>query len=125
MEKPSAVVVKLPQCFDAKGARRLRHDIAHKMAGNSPAVILDMSRLQRMDVEGLDALVEVLGEVARRDGSLQLSEVSPEAATLLELTRVAPLLEKFPTVSIEAPAVTFSPEQVPSEERPVQLPAVA
>lgn len=125
MEKPSAVVVKLPEYFDARGARRLRHDVARKMVGNSPAVIFDFSRLHRMNVEGLDALVELLGEIARRDGSLQLSEVSPEAATLLEMTRVAPLLEKFPAVTIEAPAVTFSPEQVPSADQPVQLPAVA
>ena len=123
MEKPSAIVVKLPECFDAKGARRLRRDLARFAI--SPAVILDGSRLQSMDVVGIEALIAFLDELARRDGSLQLSEMSLEAATLLELTRVSRLLEKFPAVTVEAPMVAFSPEQVSEEERPVQLPAVA
>ena len=124
MEKPSAIVVKLPECFDAKGARRLKRDLMGKFV-SSPAVVLDLSRLQSMDGAGIEALVEFLDELARRDGSLQLSEMTPEAATLLELTRVSSLLEKFPSVSVDAPIVAFSPEQVAEEERPVQLPAVA
>lgn len=124
MEKPSAIVVKLPECLDAKGARRIRRDLAGKLVVNSPAVIVDGSRVRRLDHVGLEVLVELLDEVARRDGTLQVSHISPEAATLLELTRVGPLLEKFPGFAIEAPAVAFATERV-SEESPVQLPAVA
>lgn len=125
MEKQPVIVVKLPEFLDTKGARKLRHDLSNRRIGSAPAVIMDFSRLQRLDVAGVEALVEFLEEVARLDGSLQLSEISPEAATLLELTRVSQLLEKFPAASVEAPMVAFSPEQVPEEEGPVQLPAVA
>lgn len=129
MEKSSVIVMRLPEFFDAKRARKLRRDLAGKITVSSPVVIVDLSRLKRMDSAGLETLVELLDVVAKRDGKLQLSNMSPEAEALLELTRVGNLLSKFPGFSVEAPVVALTPEQVPEEseeeEGPVQLPAVA
>lgn len=126
MEKSSVIVMKLPEVFDAKKARKLRCDLARKMSVSSPVVIVDLSRLRRVDVAGLEMFLEFLDEIAKRDGKLQVTDVSPEAATLLEMTRVGSLLSKFPGFSVEAPVVALTPEQVSAEEEtPVQLPAVA
>ena len=67
-------------------------------------------------------------EVARQDGSLQLSGVSPEIATMLELTRVNQLMQKFPGFSVDAPQFEVAPETAPEEvpaESPAQLPVAA
>ena len=69
-----------------------------------------------------------MNEVARQDGGLQLSGLSPEAATLLELMRVNELMQKFPGFSIEAQQFEVTPEAAHEEapaESPVQLPVAA
>jgi anti-anti-sigma factor len=121
----SAVVVKMPEALDAKSARRLRRELKSKINGDAPLLVLDLSRVKHIDIPGLEGLLSCMEEVARHDGRLQLSGISPEAATLLELTRVHQLMQKFPGFSIEAPQFKVAPESVPEEvtaENPAQLP---
>jgi anti-anti-sigma factor len=121
----SAVVVKMPEALDAKSARKLGRQLKSRIAGDAPFVVLDLSRVKHIDLPGLEGLLLCMEEVARHDGSLQLSGVSPEAATLLELTRVNQLMQKFPGFSIEAPQFEVAPEAVPetvATDSPAQLP---
>lgn len=121
----SAVVVKMPEALDAKSARKLGRQLKSRIAGDAPFVVLDLSRVKHIDLPGLEGLLLCMEEVARHDGSLQLSGVSPEAATLLELTRIHQLMQKFPGFSIEAPQFEVKPEAVPETvpaESPAQLP---
>lgn len=124
----SAVVVKMPEALDARKARKLGRELKNKIAGESPLVILDLSRVKDIDLSGLEALLTCMGEVVRHDGSLQLAGVSPELATMLEITRVNQLMQKFPGFSIEAPQFEVAPESAPEKiaaETPAQLPVVA
>lgn len=128
MNTQSAIVVKLPETFSAAGARRLRNELRNKISDGVPRVVIDLSQVKNIDLNGLEALLSCMDEVARRDGALQLGELSQEAATILELTRMDKLFHKFPKFSLDAPTVTLSPEVVPedvSAEAPVQLPVVA
>jgi len=128
MDKQSAIVVKLPETFNAAGARRLKSELRNKISKEIPRVVIDLSRVKNIDLSGLEALLNCMDEVARRDGALQLGEVSPEAATILELTRMDKLFHKFPGFALDTPTVTLSPEPVPEQvpaESPVQLPVVA
>ncbi|HXU14584.1 MAG TPA: STAS domain-containing protein [Terriglobales bacterium] len=121
----SAVVVKMPEALDSKSARRLRRELKSKINGDTPLVVLDLSRVKHLDIPGLEGLLSCMEEVARHDGRLQLSGISPEAATLLELTRVNQLMQKFPGFAIVAPQFKVAPETVPEEvpaESPAQLP---
>lgn len=121
----SAVVVKMPEALDAKSARKLGRELKSKIAGDTLFVVLDLSRVKYIDVPGLEGLLSCMEEVVRRDGSLQLSNVSPEAATLLDLTRINQLMQKFPGFSIEAPQFEVAPETAPEAvpaEGPAQLP---
>jgi len=124
----SAVVVKMPEALDARNARKLGRELKNKMAGESPLVVLDLSRVKDIDLSGIEGLLTCMEEVARHDGSLQLAGVSPELATLLELTRVNQLMQHFPGFSVEAPqfevAPATVPEGLPSETR-VQMPVAA
>jgi len=123
----SAVVVKLPEAMNAKNARRLGRELKTKLGGNSPFVVLDLSHMKSIDVSGVEGLLRCMSEVAKQDGALQLSGLSPEAATLLELTRLDKLMQKFPGFSIETPAFEMAPETIAEEVEAdaVQLPVVA
>jgi anti-anti-sigma factor len=128
MEKQSAIVVKLPETFNAAGARRLKRELKNRMSNGIPRVVIDLSQVKNIDLTGLEALLNCMDEVARHDGALQLGEISAEAATVLELTRMDKLFHKFPGFSLDAPTVTLSPEFAPEQlptESPVELPVVA
>lgn len=124
----SAVVVKMHEALDARNARKLGRELKSKMASESPLVVLDLSRVKDIDVSGIQGLLTCMEEVARQDGSLQLAGVSAELATLLELTRVNQLMQKFPGFCADAPqfevAPATAPEEVPAES-PAQLPVAA
>lgn len=128
MERLSTIVVKLPEVFGAKAARKLGREIKSKISGPDPHVVVDFSRVKRIDLRGLEALLKCLEELARLDGALHFGGLSPEAATLLELTRMDRVLQKFPGFSTDAPAFALSPEPAIEEvfaEGPEQLPVVA
>lgn len=128
MERLSTIVVKLPEVFGAKAARKLGRELKRKITPANPHVVLDLSRVKKIDLKGLEALLSCMEELAKLDGALQFGGISPEAATVLELTRMDRLFRKFPGFSAEAPAYALSPEPVSEEvetEASVQLPVAA
>jgi anti-anti-sigma regulatory factor len=94
METQSAIMIKLPEAFGGKEARRLGRELKNRM--DSPRIVVDFSRVREMDLAGLDGLLDCMETVAKNDGALQLGEMSPEAAIFLELTRMDQLFNKFP-----------------------------
>lgn len=123
MVKLTAIVIRLPEIFSAKEARKLRRELKDKVANAGANVVVDLSRVRKIDSRGLEALLGCMEEVARQDGALQLGGVSPEAATMLELTRMDRLFRQFP--SFDSEAVTLTPEPVTEEAAttgPMQLP---
>jgi anti-anti-sigma factor len=124
----AAVVVKLPEVLDGKQGRRLERELKAKLRAGSPQLILDLSRVKNIDLSGLQGLLTCLEEVAKQDGGLQLYGVSAEVATLLELTRIDRLMQKFAGFTIDAPqfevATEPAAEEVPAKS-PVQVPVAA
>jgi anti-anti-sigma factor len=116
MQNSSAVIVRLPETFGAKEARKLKRELKDKITPASPNLIADLSRVKKIDLKGMEALLGCLEEVALRDGALQIGGVSPQAATLLELTRLDQLFAKFPAFDVEAPAFELKPEVVAAEQ---------
>ena len=128
MESSSAIVIQLPEAFDKKAARKLRRELKNLLTTDRPSVIVDLSRVKKMDFGGIEALLSCLEEVATQDGAVRIGGISPEAATLLELTRVDRLFANFPEFTVEAPSFTLAPEPVTEaveSENSVQLPATA
>ncbi len=124
----AAVVVKLPEALDAKQARKLGRELKTRLRSGSPRLILDLSHLKDIDLSGLEGLLSCLEEVAKQDGGLQVRGVSAEVATMLELTRVDRLMQKFAGFTIDAPQYEMAPETAAEEvpaERPVQVPVTA
>ena len=101
METPSAIMIKLPEAFGGKEARRLGRELKNRMS-NQPRIVVDFSRVREMDLAGLEGLLDCMETVAKNDGALQLGEMSPEAAVFLELTRMDQLFNKFPVFDASA-----------------------
>ena len=76
-----------------------------------------MSRVKRIDLSGLEGLLKCMEEISKQDGTLELGAVSAEAATLLELTRLDKLFQKFPPVQLEAPMPELVPERAGAPEQ--------
>ncbi len=92
------VVMKLPHRVDAREARNLLRELK-ELPIEEPCVVVDLSAVRHMDSAALDVLLGCMVEVARRDGAMRLGGISPEAATVLELTRMDQVFAMFPTAA--------------------------
>lgn len=93
---PCTVVVNLPERVTAREAKALLRDLKYELAVDQPIVVLDMSDVREMDSAGLDLVLMCAAETIRRDGSLQVRGISPQAAALLELTGLDRVLNLAP-----------------------------
>jgi anti-anti-sigma factor len=119
METASAIMIKLPEVFGVKEARKLRRELKNKLASERPCVVVDLSRVKKIDLRGLEGLLSCMEEIAKQDGSLELGGISPEAETMLELTRMSGLFQKFPTAHptgapVMVPETVAEADQAPS-----------
>ena len=128
IDMSAAVVVRLPETLDVTYVRRLGRELKANVTAECPRVVLDLSRVKDINLSGLDALLSCMDEVVKQDGGLQLTGLSAEAATLLELTRMDRLMQKFAGFTFEAPQFEIAAESVVEEvpdQTPVQLPVTA
>ncbi len=114
MNTPSAIMINLPASFGAKEAKELGRELKDRFTMSAPSVVVDFSQVREMDSAGLDGLLACMRQVAMQDGAVQLGEVSPEAATMLEMTRMDRLFQKFPAPSAEV--ASFSAANQPAAE---------
>ena len=119
MDTAPAIMIKLPEVFGVKDARKLRRQLKNKLTSERPCVVVDLSRVKKIDLGGLEGLLNCMEEVAKQDGSLELGGMSPEAQTMLELTRMSGLFQKFPAAQpteapVTVPETVAEAEQAPS-----------
>lgn len=98
METRSTIVIKLPEDLTRKAVRVAMRQLRPGLRLDHPHVVVDLSNVRQMDSAAIDMLLHCVVEVARRDGELKLAGLSPEAATVLELTRMDRIFEIFPSV---------------------------
>ena len=123
MENPSAMLIRLPERFSRYEARTLAAELESRLPNDQPCLIVDFSRVKQIDSAGLNMLLGCMVKIARRDGAVQLGEVSPEAATMLELTRMDSIFDLFPRISEDATTLRLVPAQgvkQKEEEEPVR-----
>src|SRR2546430_15929796 len=97
------MVIKLPEHVSAKEARTFMRALQPELRRDRPRVVVDMSAVKDMDTAALDMLLECMSQVARRDGAVKLAGIFPQAATVLELTRMGQIFYMFSKV-VEAEA---------------------
>lgn len=96
------IVINLPQSLGSREAKKLVRELKMQITAESSLVILDLSRVKKMDCAGLDGLLVCMQEIAKHDGAIQVRAISPEAATLLEMVRIDGLLQKFVPLPAQA-----------------------
>lgn len=82
----SKIIINLPERLTATETHELLADLKRELAVDQPCIVLDMSEVKEVDTAGMDLLLECLLQTVRRDGNIELRGVSPEAATVMELT---------------------------------------
>jgi len=90
------MVLKFPERVSGTEARLFASRISSELKHDRPCVIADFSGVRQIDSQALDILLECLVEVTRRDGEFYLGAVSPEAATVLELTQMDTVFALLP-----------------------------
>jgi anti-sigma B factor antagonist len=90
-------VEQLPESLSEKQGRLLLRKLEGSINVDRPALLLDCSKVRRMDRTVISLLLCCLEEAMKRNGDVKLASVSQEARTTLELTGVDRLFEIFDT----------------------------
>jgi anti-anti-sigma factor len=123
MESPSTIVIKLPQHFGSKEARKLQLELREHGLTYETSVVFDLSQVRQINTAGVDSLLQCINQVIKQDGSVRLSEVSPEASTVLELIGMNHIFEMFPRFSEETEEYTEKTFEEALEKESKPLPA--
>ena len=118
MNPDSSVVVKtLAARLDRNQIAAFRRGMQELLRMDQPRVVFDFCSVTHLDSAGIEFLLNCLSAIVKSDGELKLAALSPQAATVLEITRVGRFFEIFPTVeeavrSFDAflPSASKSPE---------------
>ena len=98
METSRPVVVKrMPDRINHRQAKIFLREVQPFLICDRPQVVFDLSQVRQLDAAGIDMLLQCMSEVMKRDGDLKLASLSPQAATVLELTRTDRLFEIYET----------------------------
>jgi anti-anti-sigma factor len=95
-------VRRAPERLNLRTAREFEHDLKDVLTSDRPQLVLDLSQVTHIDASGIDVLLHCMSEAMRRDGDVKLAAVSPQAATILELTRTDRLFESFDNTTAAA-----------------------
>jgi anti-anti-sigma factor len=90
-------VEQLPETLSEKQGRRFLCALEGSINIDRPSVVLDCSKVRRMDGPAINLLLCCLEEAMKRNGDVKLAAVSQEARSILKLTGVDRLFEIFDT----------------------------
>lgn len=110
MSTHGAVVVKgLGSKLGPSELVLFRQEMQQVLQVDEPRVVLDLSAVKHLDSPAIDTLIHCLSAVVRADGELKLAALSPEAATILAITRVDRFFEIYATVEDAVKSFDFAP----------------
>jgi len=91
----TVAVKQLPESVSLGHVQQLFLEVAPLLEGDRPCLVLDFSEVRQLDSAGIEMLLHCMEEAMKRNGDVKLAAVSPQAAVILELTRVDRLFEIF------------------------------
>lgn len=100
METTRPVIVRhLPERLNLKQARQFLRELEPALQLDRPQLVFDMSGVRQLDAAGVDMLLHSMSRAMKKDGDVKLAALSPQAATILELTRTERLFEIYATAT--------------------------
>jgi anti-sigma B factor antagonist len=124
MNGEAVTYVRIPKRLDARETRAFLRELKAELNPDHPCMVVDLSQVEQMDTAGLDMLLQCMLEVSKRDGSVKLAGISPQAATVLELTRMDRIFSMFPSVPETLPSFEIQ-TFVPMADEAAPQPAAA
>jgi anti-anti-sigma factor len=106
----------MPDRMNHRQAQVFLREVQPFLVCDRPQVVFDLSQVRQLDAAGIDMLLHCMSEVMKRDGDLKLAALSPQAATVLELTRTDRLFEVYETSSDAVRSFTYV---LPNAMRPI------
>lgn len=96
MEINRPVVVKrMPEKLNLKQARAFLREVQPILSCDRPQIVFDGSQVKQIDAAGVEALLQCLSRVMKRDGDLKLASLSAQMELILEMTRTDRLFEIY------------------------------
>ena len=90
-------IEQLPETLSEKQGRLLLRSLESPINIDRPSLVLDCSKVRRMDKPAINLLLSFLEEAMKRNGDVKLAGVPQEAMAALELAGVDRLFEIFAT----------------------------
>jgi anti-anti-sigma factor len=97
----------MPDRINHRQAKVFLHEVQPFLVCDRPQLVFDLSQVRQLDAAGVDMLLHCMSEVMKRDGDLKLAAVSPQASTVLELTRTDRLFEIYDTSTNAVRSFTY------------------
>jgi anti-anti-sigma regulatory factor len=95
-----AVAVKqLPEILSARQARIFFSDLESHMNVDRPLIVLDCSKVHKMDRSAVHLLLCCLEEAMKRNGDVKLAALPHGSAEIVGLSRIDRLFEVFGTIA--------------------------
>jgi anti-sigma B factor antagonist len=110
------VVKRMPDRMNHRQAKVFLREVQPFLMCDRPQVVFDLSQVRQFDAAAIDMLLQCMSEVTKRDGDLKLAALSPQAATVLELTRTDRLFEIYETSTDAVRSFTYF---LPNAMRPI------
>ncbi len=101
MKCNNAVVLKeFPQSRNFARKKTFLTEIRHLARSTyRPQLLLDLSKSAELDPDAIELLLECVEHIERADGRVSVIVGSPQAAVILELTRLTSVLDLYSSVS--------------------------
>jgi anti-anti-sigma factor len=95
MKTMTVTVKQLPEKLGVQQGRVFFREVESCLNCDRPRLVLDCSKLLRLDSAGIHVLLRCLEEAMKRNGDVKLAAIPSVAAAALELTGVNRLFEIF------------------------------
>jgi anti-anti-sigma regulatory factor len=109
MDAPFAIIINLPQSLGSREAKKLVRELKMQITDEPPLVIVDLSRVTKMDCAGLDGLLVCMQEIAKHDGAPFKCEPFRPQRLPSGIVRMDRLLDKFASLPAQAPGFAVVP----------------
>jgi anti-anti-sigma regulatory factor len=87
----------LPEWLTEERGRSFFSELKGEMETDNPYIVLDCSKVRQFDIPAIYSLLCCLEEAMKRNGDVRLASMPSEITTILELTGVARLFERYDT----------------------------
>jgi anti-anti-sigma factor len=98
-ERSPVVLVQIPEALNAQQERIFLSELESRLNTSRPRIVLDCSKLRRMDKAAIHLLLCCLEETLKRNGDVKLAALPNGASTIFALSGLEGLFEVFDTIS--------------------------